>query len=368
MATKNTNLRVLSLAYSNGKLTRDQYQELRAKQLSAIEFGKPYPPLPASLENVEIPSVKIDAPRGKRPSSNKLPLFIILLVLIAAGVVAAIMLSGDKSGPATVSQETTIPALAQALLESDDLPTDQLLAFGEKWQAANSKQHKIHRSSLWFGEFVAALELAIGDIETVKALNGIDEQAEEKLFILQQLLADLKGTSQPATAPAASTDSTAADIEDQAEPGLLDGILGTPETAPESPATEQEELLDEIMPETAPQPNAETSAEEDAPEAEIIEPAPAPQETAAPAEEPTPQPAAVPATPSDPTPAATPEEEAPAADQDGTVPTEDTAAPAESSADPAPLTPGFDPNPEYEREPEFGKDARDSILGDTPSY
>lgn len=93
MATRRTgkiegsNLRILSIAFANNRIDRKTYLRLRTQQLSALEFSKPLPSLPSELLDINVPSVKIDAPHVSN-SKDYTPIIKWLLFAVIALAVA----------------------------------------------------------------------------------------------------------------------------------------------------------------------------------------------------------------------------------------------------------------------------------------
>jgi hypothetical protein len=294
MAQLNTNLRVLSLAYSNGKLTKDQYTALRSKQLSAIEFGKPFPPMPPGLSNVNIPSVKIEAPSEGGGAKKKAPILAIaaILGLLLLGIAIFIAAMSGEDEPSTQgSIDNSISGQAQRLINAGNNSVQDIQLFTASWKALGEQQQKLHRKATWFAPLQTEANNTIKDLNAAKDLGQTSTEGEVQLKswkILNRLLSPASANIQPQT------------------------ISATPQ--PSISTTEQESLLGEAL-------------------SPVTAPTPAP--VAAPAVAPAPTPAPV-------------------------------AAPA--LAPPVSTRSGVDLNPEYEREQEFGKSARDALFGDTPEY
>lgn len=87
MSLSDNNIRKLSAAHARGLIDTTSYRRLRTTQLSAIEFGKPLPPLPTEMTDISIPKQKIDAPHQPKVKKAKPPvmLFVIIAIAVAAG-------------------------------------------------------------------------------------------------------------------------------------------------------------------------------------------------------------------------------------------------------------------------------------------
>lgn len=82
-------IRILSIAYAQGRLTKESYRRLRTSQLSALDFDKPSPELPADLNDIEIPKINIDLPRSSGKQQRKLSIIIVILgILVLTGAIA----------------------------------------------------------------------------------------------------------------------------------------------------------------------------------------------------------------------------------------------------------------------------------------
>lgn len=84
VARRNPHLRQLAAAYEQDLITAEQYQALRGKQLSAIQFDKEYPALPRIIRDCEVEGqaqVLTEAPAPKQ--KRKMPWIILALVIVA---------------------------------------------------------------------------------------------------------------------------------------------------------------------------------------------------------------------------------------------------------------------------------------------
>lgn len=356
MAQRNTNLRILSVAYANGRLTSDQYQTLRNQQLSAIEFNKAPPPIPPELNNIEIPTINVDPLRMQNTSRGgkrvllgmAAALFLISTVLIAYMVWQHMPASESPqttdSGAAqpkpiaTASPVNAVTHNAMQLIRTGGEDRQALNEFKEQWRQLSDSEQNIQRQSPWAAELIRTLQQALRDSEP-------GARRQTTLRILDWLGAPLKEAPAPSAAEQgketdSSTETEAKELE--AAPGDDNGDETAAESESSVPAPDDGEQTD-----------GETAADTE----KEPEPSSASSESEAVAEE------------------NQRDDSDDASSSEGQESTskssEDKSEGEESAAEEEPPNPsdtGYDTTPEYEPEPEFGKKARDAILGDTPGY
>lgn len=363
----NKNLRILSLAYSNGKLTKEQYTSLRSKQLSAIEFGKPFPPLPPGLSNVNVPNVKIDVPSG---GSRKKSMLIIAGIAVLAAIVAGIYFlstSSDDDTPNKMTDvvETSSPnamafeSLAKHLASNKAINADELKAYTEQWNSLGKQQQKLARKAPWFNTLTSSL---------TKMAAGAGDQATLAGELLSEM--GMPAPQKPesvAPTPAESMEASApisqAEPEEPAIQATMPTVASEPDVAEGSLPAEE---ISNIPP---------ANAIEEVTQPKDIEPLPSvPVETAEPVVAPTEV-----LKPMDPlindafesaTEAVEEVADTPSVEQIDEIQatTEQTINDVAEEHIPSSTKSGVDLAPEYEREPEFGKAARDALFSDTPEY
>ena len=150
-----TNLRILSIAYATGRMDRDTYLKLRTQQLGAMEFNKPIPPLPGDLLDINVPSVKLDAPYIGKRGSKVLIISIIVIVLLAAlggGGYYAFrtgMLTGEKPSTEKV-QQLTPEKQALKLMSQQEWSERDIELFLRAWSTLTESAKKKARTSQWY--------------------------------------------------------------------------------------------------------------------------------------------------------------------------------------------------------------------------
>ena len=340
MAQLNTNLRILSQAYSNGKLTQDQYFALRSKQLSAIEFGKPFPPMPPGLSSVNIPSVKIEAPSEGGAGTSKKTFIVIAAAIFGVLLIGLIAFMAMQSGGDDIDTQSNVDASisgqAKRLVNANNLSSEDIQLFTNNWKALGEQQQKLHRKAAWFNLLQTKVNSSIKALSSSQETEVADLGREAQLKswkLLNRLLSPAPANIQPKTINATATPQPVISTTEQESLlgealNLAPEVLSEPSIAPVTiPATES-------IPTPAEKPVVEP----------VVEPISAPiaAPVTAPVVEPTLIPVAEPA-------------QAP------------VVAPVQATPPPSTRS-GVDLNPEYEREQEFGKSARDALFSDTPEY
>ncbi|MGM0563699.1 MAG: hypothetical protein ACQES2_05150 [Pseudomonadota bacterium] len=338
MAQRNTSLRILSVAYANGRLTSDQYLTLRNQQLSAIEFDKTPPPIPAELNNIEIPTVNVDPLRMQSSTSKnnkRLLLSLAALLLLVSAALIALMVwqhmpeSGsaaeqapEAQQPQPIAQPSAASAVthsAMQLINSGGKNTEALDAFYSQWPKLSDSEQSIQRQSPWADELGHTLQQSLHSLspgsqrqKTMRVLDWLGVTLQEAPESQDQK----SSADQPASEaePDSTTSTSKADGTGDALPPKVESqadAQAESESEDTSNSTDTNRPPADDSEDTQIQSRGDNTKAEDAPEA------------------------------------------------DGN---------AEEEEPPQPTDTGYDTTPEYEPEPEFGKDARDSILGDTPGY
>ena len=91
-ASKQQNLRKLSIAHAEGQIDIKQYRRLRGQQLSALHFAKPVPALPDELKKIKIPKYDVDVPMEAEAGSqaNKTVIFVASVIFAVFVIVLMI--------------------------------------------------------------------------------------------------------------------------------------------------------------------------------------------------------------------------------------------------------------------------------------
>lgn len=97
MSLPDNNLRRLSASFARGLADKSTYRKLRTAQLSALEFNRKLPDLPAEMTNIVIPKQKIDVPHQppsrKSSGGNGFLITMIILLMLGAGAAAYFLLA-----------------------------------------------------------------------------------------------------------------------------------------------------------------------------------------------------------------------------------------------------------------------------------
>lgn len=164
-----SNLRILAIAFANNRIDRKAYLRLRTQQLSALEFSKPLPPLPAELLDISVPSVKIDAPHvNTRANGPAIKWLLIALIALAAATAAYVgYLKLGNSPAASRAEKPTLEQQALTLLTTPNWSQEDMESFAGNWSALSDEEKQAARQTAWF----SALE---GDI--LKRINQFKQQ------------------------------------------------------------------------------------------------------------------------------------------------------------------------------------------------
>lgn len=166
--TKATHIRVLASAYSSGRIERNEYIKERTRQLAAIEFGKPLPPLPEDLLDIRIPTIKIDASyiSSKRRQRRTIKIIIICIALLGIGGTAAgLWFAGVFSPQPQPQAQVKQPKLsdyANRLLQNPNWSKRDIIAFLRVWATHSSAAREKVRRATWYVKL---------DNEIIKRIN-----------------------------------------------------------------------------------------------------------------------------------------------------------------------------------------------------
>jgi hypothetical protein len=158
MATRRTgkiegsNLRILAIAFANSRIDRKTYLRLRTLQLSALEFSKPLPPLPPELLDINVPSVKIDAPHISKRDNGPIIRWVIIAIAVLAIATAAyvtILMLNSSSGAGT-APTLTLEQQAQTLLTVPTWSQQEMETFSGRWSALSNEEKLSARQAPWF--------------------------------------------------------------------------------------------------------------------------------------------------------------------------------------------------------------------------
>ncbi len=170
-----TNLRKLSIAYANNRLDRDNYIKLRTRQLSALDFGKPLPEVPAEIAEIVVPTIKVDPPHIAQQRRKKSPAILIIIFVIIASVAAGAYLYWAQGGfgqqaSTPAATPVSITSLAAKLLKNPAWGETELQAFQQRWSSYSSEAQSKARQTNWY----KALEN-----ESMKRINRLKLQREQ---------------------------------------------------------------------------------------------------------------------------------------------------------------------------------------------
>lgn len=151
-----TNLRILSIAYANGRIDRSTYLKLRTQQLSALEFNKPIPPLPEALLDISVPMVKLDAPYTvSRSNKNMLvkAALVLLAITVAGGGFYAWqsgLLGAGRPDTAKAQRLLTPEQQAIKLITAQEWTEQDIEAFTRLWSRYSTEAKIKARGTDWY--------------------------------------------------------------------------------------------------------------------------------------------------------------------------------------------------------------------------
>lgn len=150
-------LRRLSIAYAGGRLDRTTYLRLRTQQLGALEFNRPLPPLSEELLDINVPSVKLDAPYSAARSGFS-PILLAIAVLVALSLGGGLYYAwqngffGAKNTAAAKAQPLTPDKLALNLIaQTGEWTEADISAFIKAWSNYSREAKENARTSQWYG-------------------------------------------------------------------------------------------------------------------------------------------------------------------------------------------------------------------------
>jgi hypothetical protein len=195
-----SNLRKLSIAYAGGRLDRNTYLRLRTQQLGALEFNKPLPLLSEELLEINVPSIKLDAPYSAARSG-----FSPLLLAMAIAALVALSLGGGlyyawqndffstKSAAAVKAQPLTPESQALKLIaQTEEWTEADISAFIKVWSNYSSEAKDNARTSQWYGVLENEIIQRINKLKLQKeAVNDEDRVYQARLNNLRIFYAQL---------------------------------------------------------------------------------------------------------------------------------------------------------------------------------
>lgn len=151
--SQGNNLRILSIAYANSRLERETYLKLRTQQLSALNFGKPIPPLPEELSDIKIPSIKIDSPHQNSGSPKKNfrlwgAIAAVLLITIIGG--SYFWLNGGQINSKPQINQTSLQDKAQKLIVKPSWSEPEIATFKKLWATRSAQAKAKAKQSQWY--------------------------------------------------------------------------------------------------------------------------------------------------------------------------------------------------------------------------
>lgn len=163
-----SSLRILAIAHATGRMSREAYLRERTRQLGAIEFNKPSPPLPDELSNITIPTIKIDASyvnAHKKGGAKKKIILLLIAVLLLGSTAAGLWYGGffaAKEKPQAQLRQPKLNEVADRLLHNPNWSERDITAFLRLWSTHSATAREQARNSLWY------LKL---DNEIIKRIN-----------------------------------------------------------------------------------------------------------------------------------------------------------------------------------------------------
>jgi hypothetical protein len=188
-----SSLRILSIAFANNRIDRKTYLRLRTQQLSALEFSKPLPPLPAELLDISVPSVKIDAPHVTK--KDYAPAIKWLIIALAAlGVVTAAYVGYLRvQNTSTVAQvpAPTLEQRARTLLAKPAWSQEDLETFAGHWSALAEDEKLATRQDAWFVELESEILRRINQLKQQRASTDDLREYQNRLNALRVFYAEV---------------------------------------------------------------------------------------------------------------------------------------------------------------------------------
>jgi hypothetical protein len=192
-----TNLRILSIAYASGRIDRDIYLKLRTQQLGALEFNKPIPPLPEALLDINVPSVKLDAPYTVTRSPKNL-LLGIALVLLALTVIGGgfyawqnDLFTGSRPAPAKVQQSLNPQQIAIKLITTPEWTEQDLETFTKIWSRYSIEAKINARGTDWYRTLENEAIQRINKLKLLRSASDDENAYQTELNRLRIFYAEL---------------------------------------------------------------------------------------------------------------------------------------------------------------------------------
>jgi hypothetical protein len=189
-----SNLRILAIAFANNRIDRKTYLRLRTQQLSALEFSKPLPALPSELLDINVPSVKIDAPHvSNKPDYGPVIKWLIAALIALAVATAAYVGYLRLQNGSEVSQAPapTLQQRAQSLMAKQDWTQNDLSAFADSWSALSDVEKKAARQDPWFPQLEAEILQRINLLKQQRGNADNLREYQNKLNALRVFYAEV---------------------------------------------------------------------------------------------------------------------------------------------------------------------------------
>jgi hypothetical protein len=187
-----SNLRILAIAFANNRIDRKNYLRLRTQQLSALEFSKPLPPLPPELLDINVPSVKIDAPHvNKKDNGPIIKWLVIALIALAAVTVAYVGYLKMQSSSVSQSLVPTPEQQARKLLEMPAWPPEEMEIFTILWSGLSAEAKQEARQAEWFSALKNEIANRISQLKQQRGSTDDVRDYQNKLNSLRLFYAEV---------------------------------------------------------------------------------------------------------------------------------------------------------------------------------
>ncbi len=184
---KSSQVRDLARRYATGKLSQENYRNQRRSLIDSITGG-----------GIQL-AYREDERAVARPRFNNKLLGMVVVVLIATGIAAVVVLkrtaaghpSGAQAAPAVEAPPTAPPApgpeLVRTFVEANDWSDGSLQSFERRWDALGADGQSAAKDSLMYPRLVSGIRQQI-DSEKAVASGGA---ADAHLTELQKLAKSL---------------------------------------------------------------------------------------------------------------------------------------------------------------------------------
>lgn len=192
-----TNLRILSIAYANGRIDRSTYLKLRTQQLSALEFNKPIPPLPEALLDISVPMVKLDAPytvsRSNRNMLVKAALVLLAITVAGGGFYAwqSGLFSARGPDAAKAQQLLTPEQQAIKLITAPEWTERDIATFTRLWSRYSTEAKIKARGTDWYRTLENEVIQRINRLKLLRSTAGDETAYQTELNRLRIFYAEL---------------------------------------------------------------------------------------------------------------------------------------------------------------------------------